>query len=47
MEIERATGVKQPPCWCNGVDFTAGLLAMVPQQAQNRACICPACARPL
>jgi len=47
MEVERATGVKQPPCWCMSVDFTAELLAKVPQDAKNRACICPACARPV
>ena len=46
MEIERATGVRQPPCWCMEVDFTAELLAKVPQDAKNRACICAACARP-
>jgi hypothetical protein len=46
MEIERATGVEQPPCWCMNVDFTAELLAKVPGDAKNRACICAACARP-
>jgi hypothetical protein len=46
MELERVTGEKQPPCWCTQVDFHAELLARVPQDAKNRACICPACARP-
>jgi hypothetical protein len=33
MEIERATGVKQPPCWCSQVKFEA--LAAV---AHSRTC---------
>lgn len=44
MEIERDTGVKQGPCWCTQVDFSAGLLARVPAAAKNTACICAACA---
>jgi hypothetical protein len=46
MEIERATGEKQPPCWCMQVDFGAELIARVPPQQQGVACICAACARP-
>jgi hypothetical protein len=45
MEVENATGVKQPPCWCTQVDFSAELLAKVPVEAQRQACICEACAR--
>jgi len=44
MEIERETGVKQGPCWCVSVDFTPALLAQVPTEAKNQACICAACA---
>ena len=44
MEIERATGQSQPPCWCTKVDFGADLLAQVPEVARGRACICAACA---
>ncbi|MBX9611497.1 MAG: cysteine-rich CWC family protein [Burkholderiales bacterium] len=44
MEVERATGVKQPPCWCTGVTFGPELLARVPAAAQNQACICRYCA---
>lgn len=44
MEAERATGVKQPPCWCTGVTFGPDLLARVPAAAQNQACICLRCA---
>lgn len=45
MEVERETGVKQGPCWCTQVDFSADLLARVPPEAQRKACICAACAR--
>ena len=45
LEIERETGVEQPPCWCTQMDFTAELLAEVPAEAENLACICAACAR--
>jgi hypothetical protein len=45
MEIERATGVKQPPCWCSQVTFEASLLSRLPEHARGKACICPACAQ--
>jgi hypothetical protein len=45
IELERITGEKQPPCWCMQADFSAELLARVPQEAKNRACICPVCAK--
>ena len=44
MEIERETGVKQPPCWCSQTRFDASLLLKVPEQARGKACICAACA---
>lgn len=44
-ELERATGMKQPPCWCTEVRFEAGLLARVPEHARRQACICRACAQ--
>lgn len=44
MEVQRATGVTQPPCWCTQVNFDAALLARVPAEAQRRACICRHCA---
>jgi hypothetical protein len=47
MEIERATGEKQPPCWCTQASFDADLLARIPLESRNQACICAACARPL
>ena len=47
MELERLTGLKQPPCWCTGVEFDAELLARLPQEAKGRACICAACSRPV
>ncbi|MES2481487.1 MAG: cysteine-rich CWC family protein [Pseudomonadota bacterium] len=43
-EEERRTGVKQPPCWCTAVDFSADLLARVPDEAKRAACICARCA---
>jgi hypothetical protein len=45
MELERNTGVKQPPCWCTQARFDAALLARVPEQASGKACICAACAQ--
>jgi len=45
METERISGEKQPPCWCTQVNFDAGLLARIPADAKDRACICPACAQ--
>ncbi len=44
MEIERETGVKQGTCWCVSVDFSPALLAQVPAEAKDLACICAACA---
>jgi hypothetical protein len=45
MELERETGVKQGPCWCTQVDFSAELLSRLPSESRNLACICPECAR--
>ncbi len=45
MEIERETGLKQAPCWCTGVKFDADLLARVPAEKRNLACICEKCAQ--
>ena len=44
MEVERATGVKQPPCWCTGLDFSRELLEKLPVESRGKACICNACA---
>ena len=44
MEIARETGENTGPCWCVNVDFSADLLALLPAEAQNKACICKACA---
>lgn len=44
MELERATGLKQPPCWCTQAQFSPELLAAVPLTARGKACICAACA---
>lgn len=45
MEVERETGVKQPPCWCSQIKFDAELLSRVPEQARGIACLCAACAQ--
>jgi hypothetical protein len=43
MELEKASGQAQPPCWCVSETFSPGLLAQLPLQAQHQACICGAC----
>lgn len=45
MELEKASGVKQPPCWCSQTGFDAALLSRIPEAARGKACICPACAQ--
>ena len=45
MEQARLTG--QPPsepCWCTQANFSAELLARVPEAARRQACICARCA---
>jgi hypothetical protein len=46
MEVERETGLKQPPCWCmaTDVDFSPELLDRVPVGKRRLACICARCA---
>ena len=44
LEVERATGTKQPPCWCTQVDFNRGTLERLVPEARGLACICQACA---
>lgn len=43
MEIERATGEPQPPCWCTTQRFPSDLLARLPSEAAGKACICANC----
>lgn len=38
------SGKLDTPCWCRNVTFSADLLAQVPDQLKNKACICAACA---
>jgi hypothetical protein len=45
MEVERATGVMQPPCWCSQVKFEAALLSRIPEHTRGKACVCPECGR--
>ena len=44
LEVERVTGLKQPPCWCTQVDFNREVLERLPPEARGQACICQACA---
>jgi len=43
-QVERLTGIKQPPCWCNTASFAAELLARIPEPARRKACVCATCA---
>ena len=43
MEVEKATGTPQPPCWCVAETFSPDLLARLPSEAQGQACICAGC----
>lgn len=47
VEIEHATGVAQPPCWCMATPLDAAaarlLRERIPEQARDAACICTAC----
>ena len=45
MEVQKATGQPQPPCWCTQVDFSEALLARIPPESRRLACVCAACAR--
>lgn len=44
MELAKATGQAQAPCWCTDATFSAELLACVPDDLRGKACICPECA---
>lgn len=43
MEVQKATGEPQPPCWCVTETFTPDLLTRLPEAAQGNACICARC----
>ncbi|WP_310567407.1 cysteine-rich CWC family protein [Hydrogenophaga sp.] len=43
MEVERASGQPQPPCWCSTARFPSDLLDRLPAEAAGKACICAAC----
>jgi hypothetical protein len=45
MEVEKATGQLQPPCWCVAVTFEPAVLAQLPDASRGVACICAACAK--
>ncbi|MGI9153669.1 MAG: cysteine-rich CWC family protein [Rubrivivax sp.] len=39
-----ASGSFEGDCWCKGVAFTQELLAQVPPELKDKACICRRCA---
>lgn len=43
MELEKATGKAQAPCWCVSARFPPDLLARLPAEAKGQACICAKC----
>lgn len=45
MEVQAATGIQQPPCWCTQAQFSADLLNKIPEAARGVACLCAACAK--
>ncbi len=44
MELEKETGLAQPPCWCTTIAFDKTVLAQIPAASRGVACICAACA---
>ena len=42
--VSARTGSFGERCWCESVTFSPGLLARVPEDKRNVACICRACA---
>jgi len=45
MEVEKATGQPQGPCWCTQVDFAQSLLEQIAVEHRGKACVCANCAR--
>ena len=43
MEIGRATGQPQAPCWCVSASLDPALLNRIPDEARGKACVCSAC----
>jgi hypothetical protein len=43
MERERVKGMPQGPCWCVTESFPPELIAALPADARNKACICAGC----
>ncbi|WP_217647369.1 cysteine-rich CWC family protein [Amphritea atlantica] len=41
-----SSSVAEPDCWCRSPDiaFPEALLALVPEEAKGKACICKSCA---
>ena len=47
VELERATGLPQPPCWCMAQKIPADVLERIPAPLRNQACVCAQCGTPL
>lgn len=47
VELARATGAAQAPCWCMDIGMSAAsrqaLEERIPQEARGLACVCAAC----
>jgi len=43
MEMARAKGTKPERCWCMDAEFTPEVLALLPNEAKGKACICAKC----
>ena len=46
LEVERATGLKQPPCWCTQVDFNREVLERLPPEARGAGLHLPGLRKP-
>ncbi len=44
MEVEKQTGLAQPPCWCTTATFSPELLARIDPARRDLACVCAKCA---
>ncbi len=42
--VPAVSGSFEVSCWCKDVSFSSELLARVPEEARQRACVCRTCA---
>lgn len=43
MEQARQSGQEAGTCWCVTAQISPALIAQIPSEARNKACICAAC----